>query len=134
MTPPRRFALIAHDAKKPALAAWAARNQPMLARHGVVATGTTGSVIRDFCPGLDVQTVLSGPMGGDQQIGALIAEEKVAALVFFSDPLTPMPHDVDVKALLRLAILHDIPCALNRATADLIVQAAGFRTEPGDAP
>jgi methylglyoxal synthase len=125
----RRIALIAHDSKKPALAAWAARNQAMLGRYGVVATGTTGGVIRDFCPGLDVQAVLSGPLGGDQQIGAMIAEGRIAALVFFPDPLTPMPHDVDVKALLRLAMLHDIPCALNRATADLLVQAGRFAPE-----
>ena len=122
----RRIALIAHDAKKAALAAWAARNAALLGRHGVIATGTTGGVIRDHCPDLDVATVLSGPLGGDQQIGGMIAEGRIAALVFFSDPLTPMPHDVDVKALLRLAILHDIPCALNRATADLMVHAGAF--------
>jgi methylglyoxal synthase len=123
----KRLALVAHDNKKPALAAWAARNRALLERHGVVATATTGGVLKEFCPDLDVRTVLSGPLGGDQQIGAMIAEGRIAALVFFPDAMTPMPHDVDVKALMRMAILYDVPFALNRATADLLVQAALFQ-------
>ncbi len=118
-----RIALVAHDAKKSALAAWAARNAALLMRHGVVATATTGSVVREFCPALDVTCVASGPLGGDQQIGAMITEKKIAALIFFADAMTPMPHDVDVKALLRMAIVHDIPCATNRATADILARA-----------
>jgi methylglyoxal synthase len=118
-----RIALVAHDARKSALAAWAARNAALLSRHGVVATATTGGVVREFCPELDVLTVCSGPLGGDQQIGAMIAEKRIAALIFFADAMTPMPHDVDVKALLRMAIVHDIPCATNRATADILARA-----------
>lgn len=122
----KRFALVAHDQMKPMLADWAARNKELLRRHGIVATATTGKTIRRFCSDLDVQTVLSGPLGGDQQIGAMIAEGEIDALVFFPDMMTPMPHDVDVKALLRMAILHNVPCALNLATADLLVQAELF--------
>ncbi len=122
----KRLALVAHDNRKAALAAWAARNAGLLRRNGVVATATTGGVLREFCPDLDVETVMSGPLGGDQQIGAMIAEGRIAALVFFPDMMTPMPHDVDVKALMRMAILYDLPLALNRATADLLVQAEPF--------
>jgi len=86
-----------------------------------VATGTTGQRILEACPHLGIRCLKSGPLGGDQQIGALIAEEKIDALIFFVDPLTPMPHDVDVKALMRLAIVYDIPMALNVATAEMVV-------------
>ena len=129
-----RIALVAHDAKKSALAAWAARNAALLQRHGVVATATTGGVVRDFCPALDVTTVASGPLGGDQQIGAMIAEGRIAALIFFADAMTPMPHDVDVKALLRMAIVHDIPCATNRATADTLARAWARDRDPTEGP
>lgn len=91
----------------------------------IVATGTTGGRIADACPQLSIRRLKSGPLGGDQQIGALIAEGRVDALIFFVDPLTPMPHDVDVKALMRLAIVHDIPMALNRATAELMLEQIG---------
>lgn len=122
------IALIAHDEKKPALAAWAKRNEQALARCELVATGTTGTVVMEHCPSLKVRRVNSGPLGGDQQIGALIAEGRIDALVFFPDPLTPMPHDVDVKALLRLTLVSDTPCAFNVRTADMLVKSGMLGT------
>ncbi|MCP8896682.1 methylglyoxal synthase [Shinella daejeonensis] len=119
------IALIAHDEKKDDMAAFALRNDAILSRARIVATGTTGSRVLEACPGLDVTRLKSGPLGGDQQIGALIATGEVDLLIFFVDPLTPMPHDVDVKALMRLAIVYDIPMALTRATAERLLAAPG---------
>ncbi len=104
------------------MVAFALRHEAILRLHAMVATGTTGQRIMDACPGLQIRRLKSGPLGGDQQIGALIAEGEVDALIFFVDPLTPLPHDVDVKALMRLAIVYDIPMALNRATAEVLVR------------
>lgn len=118
----KRIALIAHDNKKPDLAEWARYNRDVLGAHDLVATGTTGLVLEDQL-GLPVRRVLSGPLGGDQQIGAMIAEGAVDLLVFFADPLQPMPHDPDVKALLRLAMVWNIPVACNRASADYLVSS-----------
>jgi methylglyoxal synthase len=118
------IALIAHDEKKDDMAAFAARHEAMLSQARIFATGTTGGRVLEACPGLDVTRLKSGPLGGDQQIGALIATGEVDLLIFFVDPLTPMPHDVDVKALMRLAIVYDIPMALNRATAEDLLVAA----------
>jgi methylglyoxal synthase len=117
-----RLALIAHDEKKPEMVAFALAHQAFLATCDIVATGTTGGLVQEACPSLSMERVKSGPLGGDQQIGAMIAEEKVDALIFFVDPLTPLPHDVDVKALTRLALVYDIPMALNRATAELLLE------------
>ncbi|WP_442580427.1 methylglyoxal synthase [Mesorhizobium sp. ASY16-5R] len=117
-----RLALIAHDEKKNDLVAFAEAHAAYLTGCDLVATGTTGQRILDACPGLTLRRMKSGPLGGDQQIGALIAEGKVDALIFFVDPLTPMPHDVDVKALMRLAIVYDIPMALNLATAEVLLR------------
>lgn len=119
-----RLALIAHDKKKDAMVEWAARHEAELARCDIWATGTTGGRILERCPALAVTRVKSGPLGGDQQIGALIAEGRIDGLVFFVDPLSPHPHDVDVKALTRLALVYDIPMACNPSTADLVV--AGY--------
>ena len=119
------IALIAHDEKKDDMAVFAAENERVLAEARIVATGTTGGRVLEACPGLDVTRLKSGPLGGDQQIGALIATGEVDLLIFFVDPLTPMPHDVDVKALMRLAIVYDIPMALNRATAESLLDFAG---------
>ncbi|SMH33045.1 methylglyoxal synthase [Mesorhizobium australicum] len=116
-----RIALIAHDEKKDDLVAFAGAHRDFLKDCDLVATGTTGGRVAEAWPGLTIRRLKSGPLGGDQQIGALIAEGKVDALIFFVDPLTPMPHDVDVKALMRLAIVYDIPMALNRATAEIIL-------------
>ncbi|UDF31305.1 UNVERIFIED_ORG: methylglyoxal synthase [Roseateles sp. XES5] len=118
------IALIAHDEKKDDMAAFAAQYEKVLATAKIVATGTTGGRVLDACPGLDVTRLKSGPLGGDQQIGALIATGEVDLLIFLVDPLTPMPHDVDVKALMRLAIVYDIPMALNRATAERLLDFA----------
>lgn len=120
------IALIAHDRKKADLADWIAANEASLQSHRCVATRTTGGVVGKRCPSLDLHLVESGPLGGDQQIGALIVEGRIDLLVFFTDPLSPHPHDVDVKALTRLAIVHDIPMACNPATADLVVASPGF--------
>lgn len=117
-----RIALIAHDEKKPDMVAFAVAHQGFLQTCDIVATGTTGGLVQNACPNLRILRLKSGPLGGDQQIGALIAEEKVDALIFFVDPLTPLPHDVDVKALTRLALVYDIPMALNRATAELLLE------------
>ena len=116
-----KIALIAHDRLKPAFVGWVKKHEAVFAQHEMVATGTTGSQIKAACPGLDIMLVKSGPLGGDQQIGALIAEGAVDAVIFMADPLTPMPHDVDVKALVRLSTLYNIPMACNEATADLVV-------------
>jgi methylglyoxal synthase len=114
-------AMIAHDEKKAALADWACRNIERLRACRLVATASTGGLLQETCPKLQIETVKSGPLGGDQQIGAMIAEGKIDLLVFFPDPMMPMPHDVDVKALLRLALVYDVPCAFNPRSADLIV-------------
>lgn len=118
----RRVALIAHDQKKDDMVAFAERHRPYLARCDIVATGTTGALVAERCPDLKIRRLKSGPLGGDQQIGALIAERGVDVVIFFVDPLTPMPHDVDVKALMRLAIVYDIPMALNAATAEIVLE------------
>ncbi|MCZ8179737.1 MAG: methylglyoxal synthase [Rhizobium sp.] len=122
MSRTRCIALIAHDQKKDDMAEFAKRHQAKLMNWRIVATGTTGGRIKDAVPELDVTRLKSGPLGGDQQIGALISTGEVDMLVFFVDPLTPMPHDVDVKALMRLATVYDIPMALNLATADILMQ------------
>ncbi|MDQ0392539.1 methylglyoxal synthase [Labrys monachus] len=117
----RSLALVAHDLKKDEMVSFAQAHRAILVRYDLVATGTTGGRVLAACPELSLTTVKSGPLGGDQQIGALIAEGQVQGLFFFVDPLSPMPHDVDVKALTRLALVYDIPMALNAATAHMIV-------------
>lgn len=121
MTVRNCVAMIAHDQLKDDMAAFAQAHQVTLSSWRIVATGTTGGRIKEACPELDVTLLKSGPLGGDQQIGALIATGEVQMLIFFVDPLTAMPHDVDVKALMRLAIVYDIPMALNRATAGQLI-------------
>ncbi|MCH4540365.1 MULTISPECIES: methylglyoxal synthase [Brucella/Ochrobactrum group] len=123
MTERLRIALIAHDQKKDDMVSFAKAHEQALARYDIVATGTTGGLILDACPSLSIQRVKSGPLGGDQQIGAMIAEGTVEVLIFFIDPLSPLPHDVDVKALTRLGSVYDIPMALNRATAEKLIKA-----------
>lgn len=133
MTGRIRLALVAHDEMKAEMVAFAKANSAVLSTFELVSTGTTGGRIADACPDLSVIRVKSGPLGGDQQIGAMIAEGQIAALIFFIDPLSPMPHDVDVKALTRLAVHYDIPMALNRRTADIIITHPEVLTTPGDA-
>ncbi|MDR1711470.1 MAG: methylglyoxal synthase [Propionibacteriaceae bacterium] len=120
-----RIGLVAHDDCKGALLEWCAWNKPVLARHELFATGTTGSIIEAETH-LSVTRLLSGPKGGDQQIGAMIATQKLDALFFFWDPESPQPHDPDVKALLRLATLWNVPYACNTATADMIISSPLF--------
>lgn len=127
MTGQRCIALIAHDQKKDDMADFARRHQVALSQFRIVATGTTGGRVQDACPGLNVVRLKSGPLGRDQQIGAMIATGDVDMLIFFIDPLSSLPHDVDVKALTRLATVYDIPMALNRATAEQLTDFQSTR-------
>jgi len=121
----RRVVLIAHDAKKTDIVEWSEYNREILERCDLYATQSTGALLRENL-GLNIKLLLHGPMGGDAQVGAMIAEGKVDALIFFWDPLTPQPHDVDVKTLLRLAVVYNIPTACNRKTADYIISSPLF--------
>ena len=128
------IALVAHDNRKKDLAEWVEYNQGSLQDHELVCTGTTGKMIQETLMrlrgqkpgGVKNQTVtsmLSGPLGGDQQLGAMIAEGRIDVMIFFWDPMQPQPHDVDVKALLRIAVLYNVPMACNRSTADFLISS-----------
>jgi methylglyoxal synthase len=120
----RRVALVAHDNRKQDMLEWVEYNLASLAVHQLVATGTTGKLVSSL--GVGVTCLLSGPLGGDQQLGAMIAQKEVDLLVFFWDPLEPQPHDPDVKALLRIAVMWNVVVACNRATADYVISSPLF--------
>ncbi len=131
----KNIALVAHDNMKRDLVEWVEYNYHTLLRHRLVCTGTTGRLIdaavrqkagEELPEGFEIQRLKSGPLGGDQQLGALIAEGGIDLVIFFWDPMSPHPHDVDVKALLRIAVLYNIPMACNRSTADFMISSSIF--------
>lgn len=124
----KRVALIAHDRMKKDLIEWVEFNKGTLSKHELYATGTTGALIEERT-GLKVHKFKSGPLGGDQQIGAKIAEGQIDVLIFFWDPLEPLAHDVDIKALIRLATVYNIPVAINRSSADFLISSPLFEQE-----
>lgn len=121
----KSIALVAHDNKKKDMVAWCKKHQSTLSQHTLYATGTTGSIIEKEA-GLSINKLISGPLGGDQQVGSLITEGKVDFLIFLWDPFEPMPHDPDVKALLRIAAVWNIPVACNQISADIMIASPLF--------
>lgn len=125
----KTLALVAHDNRKPDLIDWVKDNYEILIQHNLVCTGTTGKMVLATLreqTGKDYELfkkLKSGPLGGDQQLGAMVAQEEIDTIIFFWDPMEPHPHDVDVKALLRMAVVYNIPMACNRSTADFIVSS-----------
>lgn len=124
----KKIALIAHDGKKQEMLEWCEKNKEILQKHKLCGTGTTARIITDRV-GIPVKGYNSGPLGGDQQIGAKIVEGQINMVIFFSDPLAAQPHDPDVKALLRIAQVYDIPIANNKATADFLLQSSLMNEE-----
>ena len=125
----KNIALVAHDNKKKDIVEWCDFNKGTLSRYCLYATGTTGKRIIDKT-GLKINLLKSGPYGGDMQLGALIADGALDCLIFFWDPLESQPHDVDVKAVLRVAVLYNLPTACNRATADMLISSSLFHEQP----
>lgn len=125
-----RIALIAHDHKKDAMVAFAQEHAPLLARCRLMATGTTSHRLRELV-GLEVECMLSGPLGGDLQIGARLSSGEVDGVIFLRDPMTPQPHEPDITALLRACDVHDVPCATNLASAQLLARALADRITAG---
>ncbi len=124
----KKIAIVAHDNRKKDLIKWVADNKEVLSTHFLFGTGTTGTLISE-ATGLPVRTFKSGPLGGDQQIGSRITENDIDFMIFFWDPLEAQPHDPDVKALLRIAVLYDIPIAMNQATLDFLFSSALMEKE-----
>lgn len=131
----KSIALVAHDNRKKDLVEWVEWNYNDLIEHKLICTGTTGSLVEKAIKNkigsdtelkFQIKKLKSGPLGGDQQLGALIAENKIDIIIFFWDPMEPLPHDVDIKALLRIAVLYNVPTACNRATADFMISSKFF--------
>lgn len=122
----KNIALVAHDQKKAEMVEWAKKHSDKLRGHKLFATGTTGRLIKENTQGLDITPMKSGPLGGDQQLGAMICEGELDILFFFTDPMTPQPHDVDIKALLRLSTMYNCVVACNLATADFVIESPLF--------
>lgn len=131
----KNIALVAHDNRKKDLVEWVEWNYRDLIEHKLICTGTTGSLVEKAIKNkigdnaelkFQIRKLKSGPLGGDQQLGALIAESKIDIIIFFWDPMEPLPHDVDIKALLRIAVLYNVPTACNRATADFMISSKFF--------
>ncbi len=130
----KRIALVAHDNRKKDLLDWVEYNWEVISNQELTCTGTTGSLVEELLvkkseKQIDIKRLKSGPLGGDQQLGALIATGEIDIVIFFWDPMQPQPHDVDVKALLRIAVLYNVPMACNRSTADFVVSSELFSTE-----
>ena len=124
----KRIALVAHDERKQDLLGWVQTNAAQLARHTLFGTGTTGKLLGDNSQ-LSIHRLKSGPLGGDQQLGAMIANLELDILIFFWDPMTAQPHDVDIKALLRMSVLYNVAVACNRATADFLISSPLFASD-----
>ena len=124
----KRIGLVAHDNKKDDLLEWVKYNEGTLSQHDLYATGTTGKMISELCS-LDIHLLKSGPLGGDAQLSAMIADGELDMLIFLWDPMTPQPHDVDVKALLRMSVLYNIPTACNKSSADFIISSKLFNDD-----
>ncbi|MEN8121864.1 MAG: methylglyoxal synthase [Bacteroidota bacterium] len=133
----KKIALVAHDNRKPDLIEWVSYNRDILLKHKLVCTGTTGKLVEKALINdeiiedheLNIKKLKSGPLGGDQQLGALIADGKIDIIFFFWDPMSSQPHDVDVKALLRICVLYNVPTAMNRSTADFLISSSLFKEE-----
>jgi methylglyoxal synthase len=133
----KRIALVAHDNRKKDLIEWVEWNWNALLDHDLICTGTTGKLVeetlkskldKDLLRTINITKLMTGPLGGDQQLGALVVESKVDIIIFFWDPMEPQPHDVDVKALLRISVLYNVPTACNRSTADFMISSPLFKT------
>ncbi len=135
----KNIALVAHDNRKKDLIEWVEWNWEALLDHKLICTGTTGKLVEDALKNklhnhstkkkIAITKLLSGPLGGDQQLGSLVVERKIDIIIFFWDPMEPQPHDVDVKALLRISVLYNVPTACNRSTADFLISSRLFKTE-----
>ncbi|MFN8255413.1 MAG: methylglyoxal synthase [Bacteroidales bacterium] len=133
----KRIALVAHDNKKKDLVEWVSFNREVLLKHNLVCTGTTGKLVEEALihdqiidsSEINIRLLKSGPLGGDQQLGSLISDGKIDILIFFWDPMQAQPHDVDVKALLRICVLYNVPTAMNRSSADFIISSSLFEVD-----